>query len=222
MEQLISIFQDKFPLIVEYKYLFILLGATVESMNTIILSGFLASIGSVAFWPVLIICLIGEILNGYMWYLVGYFGGAKPIDRWGRKDEKSRKIIETVEKYFHRYSGRAVILAKLTWSLTIATMIMAGSFKYDLKRFSLYNLIGSIGWVATTFFIGYLFGESYQAIFVITHIGYIILFLAGAIALIYFLRHLFRSRFIHSLVTIERIRALSDRVKQGIDRFLSE
>ena len=222
MESLFSSFQQNFPLLVEYKYLFLFLGATFESLNTIILSGFLASIGSVSFWPMLLICLAGEILNGYLWYTVGYFGGAKPIDRWGRKDAKSLKIIETVERYFHRYSGRAIILAKLTWSLTIATMIMAGSFKYDLKKFSLYNLIGAIGWVAITFFIGYVFGEGYQAIFVITHIGYVVLFLAGAIALIYSLRHLFRSKFIRSLTALERLRALSERVRRGLDRMLSE
>src|SRR3989338_11321263 len=114
-------------------------------MNTIILSGFLASIGSVEFWPVLLIVLAGEILNGYMWYAVGYFGGAKPIDKWGRKDEKSRKIIEKVEEYFNRYSGRAIILTKLTFSLTIATLIMAGSLKYDFRKFHLYNFVGSLG-----------------------------------------------------------------------------
>src|SRR3989344_5805470 len=222
MPELFASFQDKFPLIVQYKYFFILLGATLDSMNTIILSGFLASIGSVAFWPVLIIVLIGEILNGYLWYIVGYFGGAKPIDRWGRKDEKSRKIIETVERYFHRYSGRAIIVAKLTWSLTIATMVMAGSFKYSLKKFSFYNLLGALGWVAITFFIGYVFGQSYKAIFVITRIGFVILFLAGAIVLIYVLRHLFRSKFIGSLRAMDKLREFSERVRQGIDRILSE
>jgi len=221
VEAFISFFQQHFPLLAEYKYLLIFLGATFESMNTIILSGFLASIGSVEFWPVLLIVLAGEILNGYMWYAVGYFGGAKPIDRWGRKDEKSRKIIETVERYFHRYSGRAIVLAKLTWSLTIATMIMAGSFKYDMKRFTLYNLIGALGWVAITFSIGYVFGEGYQAIFVITHIGYVVLFLAGAIVLIYVLRHLFRSKFFRTRRAAERFREIGDKIKEGIDRMIS-
>ncbi|MEK9157975.1 MAG: hypothetical protein AAB638_02200, partial [Patescibacteria group bacterium] len=134
MEAIISWTQIHFPALIEYKYLLIFIGATVEGMNTIILTGFLASIGSVLVIPAILICLAGEIVNGFMWYLVGYFGGSKPIDRWGRKDEKSRKIIETVERYFHTYSGRAIIVAKLTWSLTIATMIMAGSFKYNLRK----------------------------------------------------------------------------------------
>jgi membrane protein DedA with SNARE-associated domain len=222
MESIIDWIQIHAPFIIHHKYIFIFIGATVESMNTIILSGFLASIGSVAFLPVLLICLAGEILNGYMWYLVGYLGGSKPIDRWGRKDPKSRKIIETVERYFHKYSGRSIVLAKLTWSLTIATMIMAGSFKYNLRKFSNYNFIGAIGWVAITFFIGYVFGRGYQSIFVITRIGYVILFFIAAVILIYILRHIFRSRFISSLSTMEHLREFGDKLKEGIDRFMSD
>ena len=137
--------QNNFPALVQYKYLFLLIATTIEGFNTIILAGFLASLGSVAIIPAVIVCVIGDFLNGWMWYLIGYFGGAKPIDKWGRKDPKSRKIIETVERYFHRYSGRAIVFTKLTWSLTIATMIMAGSFKYNFRKFSYYNFIGGLG-----------------------------------------------------------------------------
>ena len=136
METFFQFFQSHFPYLIEHKYLFIFLGATIEGMNTTILAGFLASISSISLWPAFSICLIGEIINGFLWYAVGYYAGAKPIDKWGRKDQKSRKIIEKVEEYFKRYSGRAILFAKVTWSLCIATTIMAGSFKYNLRKFN--------------------------------------------------------------------------------------
>src|SRR3989338_10558167 len=165
METFFNFFQSHFPALIHYKYLFIFLGAAIEGMNTTILAGFFASIASISLWPAFFICLTGEVINGFAWYAVGYYAGAKPIDRWGRKDEKSRKIIEKVEQYFQRYSGRAILLAHLTWSLTIATMIMAGSFKYNLKKFSFYNSLGSIMWVLMIFFLGFFFGESYKFFF---------------------------------------------------------
>src|SRR3989338_8692366 len=165
MDNFFDFFQAIFPTLVEHKYVFIFLGASIEGMNTTILAGFLASVASVSLWPAFFICLVGEIINGFAWYAVGYYAGAKPIDKWGRKDKKSRKIIEKVEEYFKRYSGRAILFAKITWSLTIATMIMAGSFKYDLKKFSLYNFLGSSVWVLMVFFVGYFFGESYKYLF---------------------------------------------------------
>ena len=222
MQPVIDWFQANLPFLLQHKYLFLFLGSAIEGMNSIILAGFLASVGAVAVLPILIICIIGDMTNGFLWYGVGYFAGSKPIDKWGRKDEKSRKIIETVERYFHRYSGRAIVLAKLTWSLTIATLVMAGSFKYNLRKFSWYNFLGGLGWVAITFSLGYVFGTGYRALFVAIHIGYLILFLATAIVVVYLLRHLFRSRFFSSLATMQRLQEIGERVRDGINHIISE
>ncbi len=210
-----------YPVLAHYKYLFLFIATLIEGFNSIILAGFLVSIGTVMLLPALLICLVGDFFNGWAWYAVGYFGGAKPIDKWGRKDPKSRKIIETVERYFHRYSGRAVIFTKLTWSLTIATMIMAGSFKYNFRKFSLYNFIGGCGWVGITFTIGYLFGKGYKAVNLVNNIGYIALFLAGAIVVVYAFKVIFKSKFIQSLTAMDRLRDLGERFKDSVDRLMS-
>lgn len=219
---IVDLIQDHFPLLVHYKYLFLFIATAIEGFNTIILAGFLASIGSVAILPAIIICVTGDFLNGWGWYGLGYLGGAKSIDKWGRKDPKSRRVIETVERYFHRYSGRAIILTKLTWSLTIATMVMAGSFKYSFRKFSFYNLIGGAGWVAITFTIGYVFGKGYRAVTIVNNIGYIILFLSAAIILMYAFKIVFKSKFIQSLYAMEKLREIGEKVRNGIDKMLSE
>jgi membrane-associated protein len=223
METFFHFFQSFFPTLVHYKYLFLFLGATIEGMNTMILAGFLASIGSVALLPMFLLCVIGDTINGYVWYMVGYFAGAKPIDKWGRKDPKSRKIIEKVEEYFGKYSGRAIVFTKLTWSLTIATLIMAGSFKYNLRKFSWYNFLGSAGWVGITFFVGYFFGQSYKLFLAyLTNVFYVLAFLGGAIAIVYLIKISFRSAFIRSLFFADRIREIGDKMRNGIDKFLSD
>jgi len=223
MESVLIFFQTYFPILIEHKYLWIFLGASIEGPNTVILAGFLASMGSLSLWPVFLLCLGGEIINGYIWYAVGYFAGAKPIDKWGRKDQKSRKIIEKVEEYFKKYSGRAIVIAKLTWSLTIATMIMSGSLKYNLKKFSIYNFIGSLGWIIMTFFVGFFFGQSYKFIFdYIRDAVYLLVFLGGAVAVGFILRFIFRSMFVKSLFLRERLKDIGEKVRDGIDKFLSD
>ncbi len=220
MEQFFNNLQAQFPFILHYKYAFLFLGAMIEGFNVIIFAGFLASIGTVGIPLAFIVCLVGEFFNGCMWYVIGYFGGAKPIDKWGRKDPKSRKIIETVERYFHRYSGRAIIFTKLTWSLTIATLIMAGSFKYDLKKFSLYNFLGGLGWTFMTFVVGYVFGKSYRAVNLVNNVGYAVLFLIIAFVVIFIIKLLLKSQFIQSLTAMEKMRELGERIREGIDKML--
>ena len=223
METFFQFFQSYFPYLIEHKYLFIFLGAAIEGMNTTILAGFLASVSSISLWPAFFICLIGEIINGFLWYAVGYYAGAKPIDKWGRKDQKSRKIIEKVEEYFKRYSGRAILFAKVTWSLCIATMIMAGSFKYNFKRFAWYNFVGSVVWIGMVFFIGYFYGESYKFLFdYLKNLAFVFVFLGGAIAIGYIIKIIFRSAYIRTLFLSERLKEFSDKMKNGIDKFLSD
>jgi len=223
MDKFFDFFQQHLPYLIHHKYLFIFLGASIEGTNTIILAGFFASVASVSLWPAFFICLLGEVINGFAWYAVGYFAGAKPIDKWGRKDEKSRKVIDKVEEYFKRYSGRAILIAKVTYSLCIAIMITAGSFKYNFKKFSLYNLIGSAIWVLMVFFVGFFFGQSYKLLFdYIKNLAYLLVFLGGAITVGYIIRMIFRSAFVRSLFIASKIRELSDKWKDGLEKFLSD
>ena len=222
MENLLQFLETHFPILIQYKYLFLFLGAIFEGLNTLVIGGFLASVHKLNVWGTFLLLLLGHSISGYMWYAVGYFAGGKSIDRWVRKDEKGRKIISKVEEYFHKYSGRALVFTKLTFSLTIATLIMAGSLKYSLKKFSLFSFIGSVFWVSLTFFIGYFFGQSYK--FFLTYIHGIllfILFLASAIALVYVIKLVFGSAFVKSLFLSERIRDFSHKIKDGLDGFLS-
>lgn len=223
MENIIHLFEASFPTLVEYKYLLLFLGSIFEGLNSMVLGGFLVSVGTIKLVPIFLIFTGGYVLNGYLWYTVGYFAGAKPIDRWARKDKKGRKIVEKVEEYFHKYSGRAIIFTKFTFSFTIATLIMAGSLKYNLRKFSLYNFIGSIGWVALTLFIGYFFGQSYK--FFIEYLKgftYLVVFLGGAVALVYVLKLTLGSAFVKSLFLAEKLKELGDKFKDGIDKFLSD
>lgn len=194
----------------------------IEGLNTMVVGGFLISVDSIRFLPTFLLFTLGYTINGYIWYTVGYFAGSKPIDKWGRSKPKSEKIINKVQEYFERYSGRAIILTKFTFSLTIATLIMAGSLKYDFKKFSVYNFIGSIGWVVVTLFVGYFFGESYKFFFVyIKNFTYFLLFLGGAVAIVYAIKLIFKSAFIKSLFLTDKIKEFSYKIKDGLDKFLT-
>ena len=222
MDAVLQFLQTNFPAVIEYKYLFLFLGAMIEGLNTMVLGGFLVSVNTIRLLPTFLLFLLAYTVNGFIWYTVGYFAGAKPIDKWGRKDKKGRKIIEKVEEYFNKYSGRAIIVTKFTFSLTIATLIMAGSLKYNLKKFTLYNFIGSVGWVAVTLFVGYFFGQSYKLFFVyLKSFTYGLVFLGGAITLIYVLKLILGSAFVKSLFITDKLKELSHKLRNGLEEFLT-
>ena len=213
MEQLLNFLQTNFPVLVSHKYVFLFLGSMIEGLNTMVLGGFLVSVKSLKFLPTFVAFVLGYTVNGYAWYAVGYFAGARSLDKWGRAKPNSERIINTIQHYFEMHSGKAIVITKLTLSLAVATLIMAGSLKYNLKRFSYYNFIGSVGWVMVTMFVGYFFGQSYRYFIVyLKNFTYFFVFLGGAVALIYILKLISRSAFIKSLLMHEGVKYLGDKI----------
>lgn len=187
-------------------------------MNSLVLGGFIASTGQIKLQWLIPLAIAGHTINGYAWYLVGYLGGAKSLDKWGHKNKISHQVINTIEQYFKKYSGRTIMFAKFTFSLEIATMIMSGSLKYDLKKFSRYNFYGSAGWVAMTVFTGYFFGQSFKLIFnFLKSFTLLMLFLMAAIIVIYVIKILLKKYFVVYLTLQEKLKEWSEKIKDGFD-----
>ena len=221
MEGVLIFLQNHVPFLLEHKYLFLFLGGMIEGMNSLVLGGFIASTGQVKLHFLVPLLIVAHTINGYGWYLVGYLGGAKSLDKWGHKNKISHNVINKIEEYFKRYSGRTIMFAKFTFSLEIATMILCGSLKYDLKRFTKYNLYGSAGWVGMTVFTGYFFGQSFKLIFnFLKSLTLLMLFLAAAIIIIYIIKILLKKYFVGYLTIQEKIREWTERIRDGFDEVM--
>lgn len=222
MEGLLTFIQDHAPYLVTYRYLFLFLGGMVEGMNTLVLAGFIASTGQVKLYFIIPLLIAAHSINGYLWYAVGYFGGSKSLDKWGHQHRLSHQIINTIQNYFEKYSARAIMFAKFTFSLEIAMLIMSGSLKYNLKRFSKYNFLGSVGWVFMAVSIGYFFGQSFQLFFsFIKNFTFFLIFLAMAILLIYTLKIIIKRFFVRYIVIQQKLREWREKIKEELNDFLS-
>ena len=218
MENLLLFIQNHAPYLLNHKYLFLFLGGMIEGMNSLVLGGFIASTGQVKLQFLFPLLVVAHTINGYGWYLVGYLGGAKALDKWGHKNKISHQVINKIQDYFKRYSGRTIMFAKFTFSLEIATMILCGSLNYNLKKFSKYNFYGSAGWVAITVFIGYFFGQSFKLIFtVLKSFTLLVLFLAAAIIIVYILKILLKKYFIGYLTIQEKIKEWTEKIRDCFD-----
>lgn len=228
MEGIFLYIQENLSFLIQYKFVFFFLGAVFEGLSTMVLAGFLASsVGGINIFGLFAVLSTGYILNGLMWYLVGYLGGSTALDKWGHKHHVSHDVINKVTMYFDRHSGKAIILSKFTLGFTIAIMIMAGSLKYNLKRFFLYNSIGSIGWASLTMGVGYFFGESFK-IFMnyLRSFSLFLVALGSAIGLIYALKIILKKYFNFTIKfddKLEKIRVwLKDKAEFNVDNHDSE
>ena len=221
MESLFQLIQDNIPWLIEYKYVFFFLGATIEGFSTMVLGGFLASLGGLNKTLLFSVMSAGYILNGFFWYLVGLTGGATALDKWGHKHKISSDVIDKVGMYFDHHSGKAIILTKFTFGFTIAIMIMAGAFRYNLKKFFLYNSIGSLCWAALTMGVGYFFGEGLKLLAdAVKNFTLFLVFLILAVVALYFIKIALKKYFKFTIKWNERLKQLREWMNFDVDNHI--
>ena len=109
----------------------------------------------------LVLSLIGAgILGNYTGYWFGYRTGpalfSKPNSLFFKK-----QYIEIAEEFYAKHGGMALVLGRFFPIIRTFAPIFAGVVKVDLKKFTLYNFIGSIAWVNTFTLAGYFLGRKY-------------------------------------------------------------
>lgn len=145
----------------QYRYWFLFAGSFIEGFNVMIIGGFMASIGAVAFLPTVLVLFLGDLLSDIMWYYVGYFGGEKSINWLSKYYKAIHAHVERIKGLLNDHTGKVLITVKITSGLCIATIIASGVTKIKFKKFLFYDIIGSANWVLLTATVGYFSGSGY-------------------------------------------------------------
>jgi membrane-associated protein len=112
----------------------------------------------------LIISLIAAgILGNFAGYLFGYRAGPILFSRNDSLLFKKRYVV-MAEHFYVKYGGMALILGRFFPIIRTFAPIFAGVVKVDIKKFTLYNIIGSVAWVVTLCLSGYFLGIKYPVI----------------------------------------------------------
>ncbi len=213
--------QVSFPWLIEYRYLLIFLAACIEGFSTMMVAGFLLSTRSVSLVPTFLVLVAGEIANGFLWYAVGYWGGGRAIDWLLRHSRRQRQLVDRVRAYMERYTGQAILFAKMTFSVTVLTQVLVGSTKYPTRRFAIFNIIGSIGWVALILALGFFFGTGYTAIFgYLKSFSHLLLFVVITVVVVLLFGRLFRGALMRYLGFFALTQRLTERIK-ALNRFMT-
>jgi membrane-associated protein len=65
------------------------------------------------------------------------------------------------EAFYAKYGGMALVLGRFFPIIRTFAPIFAGVVKLNIKKFSIYNFAGSIGWVTILTLIGFFLGRKY-------------------------------------------------------------
>ncbi|OOQ57686.1 DedA family protein [Mucilaginibacter pedocola] len=126
------------------------------------LAGLLSAAGIIQV-PVytLVLSLIGAgILGNYTGYWFGYRTGPVLFKKNDSLFFKKR-YIAVAEEFYAKYGGMALILGRFFPIVRTFAPIFAGVVKVDIKKFTIYNIVGSVAWVTTLTLAGYFLGRRF-------------------------------------------------------------
>ena len=129
------------------------------------MAGLLCSAGKVDVnISTLVLSLIAAgILGNFTGYWFGYRTGPVLFNKNDSLFFKKRYVILASE-FYNKYGGMALILGRFFPIVRTFAPIFAGVVKVDIKKFGLYNLIGSVTWVCTFTLGGYFLGRRFPQV----------------------------------------------------------
>ena len=101
---------------------------------------------------------IASILGNSVGYYIGRVTGEHLFTR-----ENSllfnRKHLERAHAFYERHGGKTIVLARFMPIVRTFVPVVAGMGQMQYRRYTLYNIVGGLGWIWSMLFIGYFLGR---------------------------------------------------------------
>lgn len=169
------------------------LGMALESANIplpseIILpfGGYLASIGRLNFWGVVMAGTVGGTAGSVFSYYLGLKGGRPFLQSYGKYIGISARHLTLAEDWFGRYGEATVFFTRLMPVIRTFISFPAGIAGMNIKRFIVYTFLGSLPWSILLAYIGFKLGQNWELIKPWFHRFDLLLVLAIVTAIAYF------------------------------------
>ena len=140
----------------------IFVGFVIPGETAAVLGGVVASRGEVQLGTMMALVVLAAIIGDSVGYEVGKHLGTrlvktKVLARYSRK-------VENAQEFLRRKGGSAVFLGRFTAFLRAVMPALAGTSRMPYGRFLAYNAAGGIVWGIGFVLLGFLAGNSYEAV----------------------------------------------------------
>jgi membrane-associated protein len=156
--------------------------------SLLFVTGAFAAQGSLNVVWVFILLSIAAVAGNIVNYQVGYFVGPKVFQKDDVRFFK-KEYLERTYRFYARHGGKTIVIARFLPIIRTFAPFVAGIGRMNYRRFSIYNIIGSVAWISTFVFGGYYFGNIPVVRQHFTLVILIIIIISVVPSVVEFLRH---------------------------------
>lgn len=128
------------------------------------LAGFVAYEGKMSILGITIVGAVGNLIGSWIAYFVGLKGGKPFLEKYGKYFLISPRKMEMAHEWFEKYGHEAVLISRVLPVIRTFISLPAGVAEMDLKKFTIYTLVGSIPWCFALGYIGFMLGPNWSII----------------------------------------------------------
>lgn len=125
--------------------------------SLLFVAGALAAVGGMDAPTLMVSLTLAAILGNSANYAIGRWLGPKVFARGGRF--LNAENLAKTHAFYERHGGKAVVLSRFLPLFRTFVPFVAGVSNMNAGRFTLFNVIGALGWVVSLTLAGYWFGN---------------------------------------------------------------
>ena len=157
-------------------------------------AGYLVSKGVFSIHIAAFFGAIGCVLGSIPSYYLGYFGGRKFVEKYGKYFLISKRDLETADKWVEKYGDWSFFVCRMLPVVRTFISLPAGILKAKKRFFFTFTFLGSLVWSYLLIYVGVKLGENTQALKHIWHkfdaLIILICLILGAIYIYHHFKHL--------------------------------
>ena len=181
-----------FPDLGVWSYVLLVVLAATEGPFSVLLGAAAASAGYLRLDWVYLAAVTGNLIGDMGWYLVGYSGRLERIIRIGRYVGLRPAHITKLEGAVLAHATKLILLAKLSISLMIPTLVAAGLARVPWRRWFPVVFVVEMVWFALLTWVGYHLTELITEVEHGLHVVGIVVIIAGLMGVAWFGQRRFR------------------------------
>ncbi len=127
--------------------------------------------------------LLAAVLGDQANYSIGRYFGPK-VFQWEHSRFFNKRAFDKAHAFYERHGGITIVLARFLPFIRTFAPFVAGVADMNRRRFTAYNVLGGVLWVAGLTLAGYLFGNVPWVQMNLSNIIWAMLVIPGVVALV--------------------------------------